>query len=86
LAHSLFNMSKDGSVKNQSRRHGDGTERHLSIAQLAAREGVPVRTIYWWNQIGVGPPRMRIGRSIRYRLADVEEWEADQIVDMAQLR
>ena len=79
-------MSKDGSVKNQTRHHGDGTERHLSIAQLAEREGVPVRTVYWWNQTGTGPRRMKLGRVIRYRLADVEAWEAARLVEAAWLR
>jgi predicted DNA-binding transcriptional regulator AlpA len=76
---------KDGSVRNQFAHHGDGTERHLSIEQLAEREGVPVRTVYWWNQTGKGPRRMKLGRSIRYRLADVEAWEAAQIVEAAPL-
>jgi predicted DNA-binding transcriptional regulator AlpA len=40
-----------------------------------------VRTVYWWNQTGAGPPRMKLGRAVRYRLADVEQWEAAQIVE-----
>jgi predicted DNA-binding transcriptional regulator AlpA len=74
-------LSKDGTVRNQALHRGDGTEQHLSIAQLAAREGVPLRTIYAWNVAGTGPRRMRLGRVVRYRLSDVEEWEAAQIVE-----
>jgi excisionase family DNA binding protein len=59
----------------------DGTERHLTVEQLAEREGVPVTTVYWWNQTGKAPRRMKIGRNIRYRLADVEQWEKAQIVE-----
>jgi predicted DNA-binding transcriptional regulator AlpA len=60
---------------------GDRTERHLTIEEFAEREGVPPRTVYWWNQIGKAPPRMKIGRNIRYRLTDVEQWEQAQIVE-----
>lgn len=54
---------------------GDSTVRNLTIKQLADREQVAVRTIYWWNQVGKAPRRIKIGRTIRYRLADVEQWE-----------
>jgi predicted DNA-binding transcriptional regulator AlpA len=68
-------------VRTQFPHHGDGTEKHLTIEQLAEREQVPVRTVYWWNQTGAGPRRMKIGRNVRYRLADVEQWERTQIVE-----
>jgi predicted DNA-binding transcriptional regulator AlpA len=56
---------------------------HLTIAQLADREGVPVRTIYYWNATGTGPRRMKIGRTVRYRVADVEAWEQSRTVERA---
>ena len=49
--------------------------KHLSIEELAGRLGVPVRTIYYWNQTGYGPRRLRLGRTVRYRIEDVEAWE-----------
>ena len=55
--------------------HEDEPERHLSPEDLAAREGVPVATIYQWNRLGTGPRYMRIGRHARYRLSDVISWE-----------
>jgi predicted DNA-binding transcriptional regulator AlpA len=55
-------------------------ERHLSVEDLADRLGLPVRTIYWMNQTGTAPPRMRIGRVVRYRLADVIAWEKSREV------
>lgn len=50
-------------------------ERHLTLTELAEREGVPKETIYGWNSRGTGPRYMQIGRHVRYRVADVIEWE-----------
>lgn len=55
-------------------------DRHLSVEDLAEREGVAVLTVYDWNRTGTGPPRMKVGRHVRYRLADVEKWEQSRIV------
>lgn len=46
----------------------------LSPAALAERLGVPVATVYAWNSRGDGPPRIRIGKHVRYRVTDVESW------------
>jgi predicted DNA-binding transcriptional regulator AlpA len=50
-------------------------ERHLSIPDLAERERVSIETIYTWNSRGGGPRYLKIGRHVRYRLADVVAWE-----------
>jgi excisionase family DNA binding protein len=52
---------------------------HLGPTDLAAREGVPLSTVYKWNAEGTGPRYMRIGKHVRYRLEDVEAWEAQQV-------
>lgn len=54
-------------------------EVHLTLKQLAERFGVPLQTVYLWNTKGVGPRRMRVGKHVRYRLADVLEWEESQL-------
>lgn len=46
----------------------------LSPEQLASKLGVPVKTVYTWRQTGYGPPGFRVGRHVRYRVADVEAW------------
>jgi predicted DNA-binding transcriptional regulator AlpA len=56
-------------------------EPHLGPEELAEREGVTVQTVYGWNKTGVAPPRMKIGRHVRYRLADVIAWEESRLVD-----
>ena len=54
--------------------------RHLTIADLAERMGVKVATVYAWNRDGSGPVPMGRGRGVRYRLEDVEAWEASRLV------
>jgi excisionase family DNA binding protein len=56
-------------------------EKHLTIEELAEREGVPPGTVRQWNSRGTGPQYMRIGRYVRYRLADVIAWEKTRIVE-----
>ncbi len=55
--------------------------KHLTVEDLAEREGVAVQTIYGWNKSGAGPAYMRIGGFVRYRLADVEAWEVARTVE-----
>jgi predicted DNA-binding transcriptional regulator AlpA len=56
-------------------------DKHLSPEELAHREGVPLQTVYGWNKTRTGPQFMRIGRHVRYRLADVVAWENSRLVD-----
>lgn len=55
-------------------------EKHLSAEDLAEREGVPLQTVYGWNKTRTGPQYMKIGRHVRYRLADVVAWEKSRTV------
>ncbi len=59
---------------------GRTADRHLSPAALAEREGVPLETVYGWNKKGDGPRYMKIGRHVRYRVADVVAWENSRVV------
>lgn len=58
----------------------DDSTRHLSPAELATREGVPLETVYGWNKTRTGPQFMKIGRHVRYRVADVIAWENSRFV------
>lgn len=57
---------------------------HLGPKELARRLNVPINTLYSWRKTGRGPRGFRVGKFIRYRLADVEAWEQEQI-DKEQL-
>lgn len=49
--------------------------RRLTVADLAERYDVTKRTIYEWNYHGTGPKRIRVGKYVRYRECDVDQWE-----------
>jgi excisionase family DNA binding protein len=46
----------------------------LSIDQLAEYLAVSVRTLYDWRLSGRGPRAGHVGRSLRYRVGDVQAW------------
>ena len=49
-------------------------DRLLSAEDLAAFLDVPIKTLYMWRFRGEGPVGFRVGRHIRYRWSDVEQW------------
>lgn len=46
----------------------------LSPAELARLLSVPVATLYRWRSQHDRPPGFRVGRHVRYRLDEVQEW------------
>ena len=52
-----------------------GTESILTTEALARRWHVSPKTVAGWRARGDGPRFFVIGRSIRYRLEDIEEFE-----------
>jgi hypothetical protein len=53
--------------------------KHLNQVQLARRWSLSPRTLERWRWLKKGPPFMRIGGAIRYRVGDVEAFEAAQL-------
>lgn len=56
-------------------------DRLLSPAELAEYLGVPVDTVYAWRYRGTGPRAFRVGRHLRFREADVQQWLSAQAAD-----
>lgn len=54
------------------------TSEFFSPDSLAKYLDLPVRTIYQWRQRGVGPRGIAVGRHVRYRRTDVEQWLEQQ--------
>ena len=51
-------------------------ERLLTPQEVAERWAITSYTLLRWRSEGCGPNYVRIGGRIRYRLADVERYEA----------
>jgi excisionase family DNA binding protein len=51
-----------------------GLEPLLDISELANYLGVPVSTIYDWRANGKGPAAHRLGRHLKFAVADVRAW------------
>jgi excisionase family DNA binding protein len=65
-----------GSARHRTARHAapvGGSNRLLSVDELAAYLGVPKKTVYGcWRQWGLRG--YRVGRYLRFRERHVEEW------------
>jgi excisionase family DNA binding protein len=46
----------------------------LKPAEVAAFLGVPKATLYAWRYRREGPPAVRVGRHLRYRRRDLDQW------------
>ena len=57
------------------------TDRILTEDEVAALTSFSTRTLQAWRQRNVGPPFMRVRRSIRYSQADVIAWMKAQTYD-----
>jgi len=53
----------------------------LSAKELSGYLGVPYKTLLSWRVEGFGPQAMKLGRHLRYRKSDVDQWLAQQRED-----
>lgn len=52
----------------------DISSRLLSTEEVARILVVPVNTLYCWRYKGTGPKAFKVGKHLRYQLADVLAW------------
>jgi hypothetical protein len=52
---------------------------HLHQEDLAKRWRVSPRTLERWRYLQIGPPYLKIGGRVVYRLADIEEYERNHL-------
>jgi excisionase family DNA binding protein len=50
----------------------------LKDTEAAAVLGISVATLRRWRLLGKGPRAIKLGSSVRYRRADLEEWISTQ--------
>jgi excisionase family DNA binding protein len=46
----------------------------MSVQELSAYLSVPEASVYAWRYRGTGPTAVKVGRYLRYRPQDVEDW------------
>lgn len=52
----------------------DGLEPLLGVEELADYLGIPVATLYDWRVDGKGPRGIKVGRHVKFTVADVRAW------------
>jgi len=55
--------------------------RTLTDSEVASRLGVSRFTVRSWRLKGVGPRFLKMGRAVRYRSQDVDEYERQALVE-----
>lgn len=49
-------------------------EKLLTADELADVLQLPIQTVRMWSHRGVGPQAVRVGRFLRYKPSDVNQW------------
>jgi predicted DNA-binding transcriptional regulator AlpA len=70
--------NEDVPLESSSRPARNGT---LTEVDVATRLGVSRFTVRSWRLKGVGPRFMKMGRAVRYRPQDVDEYERQALVE-----
>jgi excisionase family DNA binding protein len=64
--------------------HNDGMDKWMTTTELSEYIDMPIATIYAKNSRGEMPPRYRVGKSLRYRLSEVDQWVTSRLVESGQ--
>jgi hypothetical protein len=68
-------------VLSQQQEPPSMTTQHINQNQLAERWNLSPRTLESWRWLGEGPPFLKLGGRVVYRIEDVEAHEAAQLRD-----
>jgi excisionase family DNA binding protein len=74
-------LHRDSVVKLQESFTQPSDRRTLTDIEVAARLGVSRFTVRSWRLKGTGPRFMKMGRAVRYRPQDVDEYERQALVE-----
>jgi hypothetical protein len=72
----MESRAKRDPAEAASLRAGSEPDPYLTPRGFFERYGTPVRTQERWRATGFGPPYVRLGRRVAYRLSDCEAWAA----------
>jgi phage terminase Nu1 subunit (DNA packaging protein) len=51
-----------------------GGRRYINKRRLASILGVSVRTLSRWDDAGIGPPKIKVGRNVLFDLLKLPDW------------
>jgi hypothetical protein len=76
-------LMKESAVSSSTRQHAQRTARGGRSGlgkpvEVADYLGVPEHTLAQWRYRGIGPRYSHVGRHVRYRWGDVEQWLDEQ--------
>lgn len=63
----------------------NGYDRLLNRAEVEERFGIPKRFLEMAVMRGDGPPFIKIGRLVRYRINDIETWITARRIEPRQI-
>jgi hypothetical protein len=75
----LWGATMGDSWQSDGRRRRTGGHTRLTQRELAERWRLSGRTLEKWRQTDVGPPHLKIGGRVVYRLEDIESYEAENL-------
>lgn len=58
---------------------GTLSDQHLNQTEVARRWGLSPRTLENWRWKGDGPPFLKVGHKVLYRLVDIEAYEKQSV-------
>ena len=64
-------------VQLSTEMEGTWMQRLMTIHELSDYLQIPVQTLYGWRHERTGPPALKVGRALRYRQTDVDQWLAN---------
>ena len=80
-AEELMSHLETNVVKLEQSFTSTSEKRTLTDVEVAARLGVSRFTVRSWRLKGLGPRFMKMGRAVRYRPQDVDDYERQALVE-----
>jgi excisionase family DNA binding protein len=77
----MANVESSGAVKLAVSFASPSSKTTLTDIEVAGRLGVSRFTVRAWRLKGVGPRFLKMGRAVRYRPQDVDEYERQALVE-----
>ena len=77
----MMNVESNGGVKLEQSFASPNGKSTLTDIEVATRLGVSRFTVRSWRLKGVGPRFLKMGRAVRYRPQDVDDYERQALVE-----